>query len=237
MPRADGRAADELRPITITVDYLRHAEGSALIECGDTRVLCAVSIEEKVPPWLVGRGQGWLTAEYAMLPRAGDTRSKRESVSGKQGGRTHEIQRLIGRSLRAALDLRAMGERTITIDCDVLQSDGGTRTASITGAWVALARACAALQARGALASNPIRAGVAAISAGIVDGVALLDLNYGEDSHAEVDANVVMTDQGDFIEVQGTAEGKPYSRAQLDTLLALAGNGIRDLIALQRAHL
>jgi len=236
MPRADGRAADELRPITITVDYLRHAEGSALIECGDTRVLCAVSIEEKVPPWLVGRGQGWLTAEYAMLPRAGDTRSKRESVSGRQGGRTHEIQRLIGRSLRAALDLRAMGERTITIDCDVLQSDGGTRTASITGAWVALARACSKLQASGALATNPIRNGVAAISVGIVEGAALLDLNYGEDSHAEVDANVVMTDQGEFIEVQGTAEGKPYSRAQLDTLLALADKGIRELIAIQRKH-
>jgi ribonuclease PH len=236
MPRADGRAADELRPLTITVDYLRHAEGSALIECGDTRVLCAVSIEEKVPPWLVGRGQGWLTAEYAMLPRAGDTRSKRESVSGRQGGRTHEIQRLIGRSLRAALDLRAVGERTITIDCDVLQSDGGTRTASITGAWVALARACAALQARGALSSNPIRSGVAAVSVGIVEGAALLDLNYGEDSHAEVDANVVMTDQGDFIEVQGTAEGKPYSRSQLDTLLALADKGIRELIAIQRKY-
>ncbi len=236
MPRADDRAADELRPITITVDYLRHAEGSALIECGDTRVLCAVSIEEKVPPWLVGRGQGWLTAEYAMLPRAGDTRSKRESVSGRQGGRTHEIQRLIGRSLRAALDLRAMGERTITIDCDVLQSDGGTRTASITGAWVALARACAALQARGALSSNPIRGGVAAISVGIVEGAPLLDLNYGEDSHAEVDANVVMTDKGEFIEVQGTAEGKPYTRAQLDSLLALADKGIRELIAIQREY-
>ncbi len=236
MPRADGRAADQLRPVTVTVDYLRHAEGSVLIECGDTRVLCAVSIEDRVPPWLVGRGQGWLTAEYAMLPRAGDTRSKRESVAGRQGGRTHEIQRLIGRSLRAALDLRALGERTITIDCDVLQSDGGTRTASITGAWLALQRACAALQARGALTGNPLRAGIAAVSVGIVDGTALLDLNYAEDSHAEVDANVVMTDQGDFIEVQGTAEGKPYSRANLDTLLALADKGIRELIAIQRQH-
>jgi ribonuclease PH len=237
MPRADGRAAEELRPVAITVDYLRHAEGSALIEFGDTRVLCAVSIEEKVPPWLAGRGQGWLTAEYAMLPRAGDKRSARESVTGRVGGRTHEIQRLIGRSLRAALDLRAIGERTITLDCDVLQADGGTRTAAITGAWVALARACAALQRRGALGSNPIRCGVAAVSAGIVDGAPLLDLNYGEDSHAEVDANVVMTDRGEFIEVQGTAEGKPYSRAQLDILLALAEGGIRELITLQRAHL
>jgi ribonuclease PH len=236
MTRADGRANDELRPVRITVDYLRHAEGSALIEFGDTRVLCAVSIEEKVPPWLAGRGQGWLTAEYAMLPRAGTTRSTRESVAGKVGGRTHEIQRLIGRSLRACMDLRALGERTIAIDCDVLQADGGTRTAAITGAWVALQRACAALKARGTLKVNPVRLGVAAVSVGIVDGVPLLDLNYGEDSRAEVDANVVMTDRDEYIEVQGTAEGKPYSRAHLDTLLALADKGIHELIAIQRQN-
>jgi ribonuclease PH len=234
MPRSDGRADDQLRPVRLTIDYLRHAEGSALIEFGDTRVLCAVSIEDKVPGWLVGRGQGWLTAEYAMLPRAGSTRSPRESVSGRIGGRTHEIQRLVGRSLRACLDLRAIGERTITIDCDVLQADGGTRTAAITGAWVALTRACASLRERGVLAADPLRLGVAAVSVGVVDNAVLLDLNYAEDSQAAVDANVVMTDRGDYIEVQGTAEGKPYTRAHLDALLALADKGIRELLAIQR---
>ncbi len=237
MPRADGRAPDQLRPVRMTVDYLRHAEGSVLIECGETRVLCAATIEERVPPFLEGRGQGWITAEYAMLPRAGATRSQRESVAGKVGGRTHEIQRLIGRSLRAAVDLRALGERTLILDCDVLQADGGTRTASITGAWVALKRACERLRARGVLRADPVRAQVAAVSVGIVAGVALLDLNYEEDSHAEVDANIVMTDQGEYIEAQGTAEGKTFSRARLDELLALADKGIAELLELQRAHI
>jgi ribonuclease PH len=235
MPRSDGRANDELRPVRMTVDYLRHAEGSVLIEFGDTRVLCVASIEDRVPGFLEGRGQGWLTAEYAMLPRSGKTRSNRESVSGKVGGRTHEIQRLIGRSLRACTDLRALGERTILLDCDVLQADGGTRTAAITGAWVALKRASATLRQRGMLAVDPVRMGLAAVSVGVVDGEPLLDLDYGEDSHAEVDANVVMTDQGEFVEVQGTAEGKPFSRARLDELLALAEKGIRELHRLQRA--
>lgn len=236
MPRVDGRANDEMRPIHITTDYIRHAEGSALIEFGDTRVLCVASIEEGVPPFLVGRGQGWVTAEYAMLPRAGNTRSKRESVAGKIGGRTHEIQRLIGRSLRAALDLRALGERTVTLDCDVIQADGGTRTASITGAWIALARACKTLRERGDLRANPMKLGVAAISVGVVNGQPMLDLNYAEDSHADVDSNIVMTDGGEFIEVQGTAEGKPFSRARLDELLALAEKGIRELHTLQKAN-
>ena len=236
MPRHEGRASDALRPVSITVDYLKRAEGSALIEFGDTRVLCVASIEDGVPPFLEGRGQGWVTAEYAMLPRSGATRSRRESVAGKVGGRTHEIQRLIGRSLRAALDLRALGERTITLDCDVLQADGGTRTAAITGAWVALQRATKRLKAEGALRADPVKAQVAAISVGIVKGEALLDLDYAEDSHAEVDSNVVMTDAGAFIEVQGTAEGKPFTRAQLDELLALAEKGIRELHELQRRN-
>ncbi len=235
MTRADGRAADDLRPVKITVDYLRHAEGSALIECGDTRVLCAVSIEEKVPPWLIGRGQGWLTAEYAMLPRAGDSRSKRESVSGKQGGRTHELQRLIGRSLRAALDLRAMGERTITIDCDVLQADGGTRTAAITGGFVALADAVDSLLKRRAIAANPLHGQVAAVSVGIYRGTPVLDLDYAEDSNAETDMNVVMNSGGAFVEVQGTAEGHAFRRHELDRLLDLAAEGIGRLHAAQQS--
>lgn len=234
MARVDGRASDELRPVRMTVDYLKHADGSVLIEFGDTRVLCAVTIEEGVPPFLAGRGQGWLTAEYAMLPQAGKGRSKRESVAGKVGGRTHEIQRLIGRSLRACVDLRALGERTLLIDCDVLQADGGTRTASITGSWVALSRAVAALRSRGTLAVDPVTAGLAAISVGVVAGAPALDLNYIEDSRAEVDANVVMTHQGEFVEIQGTAEGKPFSRARLEEMLALAEKGIRELHALQR---
>ena len=236
MARSDGRANDELRPVRMTVDYLRHAEGSVLIEFGDTRVLCVASIEDRVPPFLEGRGQGWLTAEYAMLPRSGATRSQRESVAGKVGGRTQEIQRLIGRSLRAAVDLKALGERTIILDCDVIQADGGTRTASITGAWVALKRACGVLRERGVLRVDPVKRGVAAISVGVVNGAAVLDLDYAEDSHAEVDANVVMTDAGEFIEVQGTAEGKPFSRARLDELLALAEKGIRELHTLQRQY-
>ena len=236
MTRIDGRANDEMRPVTVTPDYISHAEGSALIEFGKTRVLCVATIEEGVPPWLVGRGQGWITAEYAMLPRAGAQRSRRESVAGKIGGRTHEIQRLIGRSLRAAVDLRAFGERTITLDCDVIQADGGTRTAAITGAWIALQRATKRLVARKTLRTDPIRLGVAAVSVGIVKGHVLLDLAYDEDSKAEVDSNVVMTSKGDFIEVQGTAEGKPFTRAQLDELLALAEGGIRALLDFQRKH-
>jgi ribonuclease PH len=220
----------------MTVDYLRHADGSVLVEFGDTRVLCVATIEEGVSPWLVGRGQGWITAEYAMLPRAGAQRSRRESVAGKIGGRTHEIQRLIGRSLRAAVDMRALGEYTITLDCDVIQADGGTRTASITGAWVALKRATQRLKARGVLRVDPVKIGVAAVSVGIVGKDVLLDLNYGEDSAAEVDSNVVMTDKGEFIEVQGTAEGKAFSRAQLDQMLGLAEGGIKQLIAIQREH-
>ncbi len=236
MPRPDGRANDELRPVRLTVDYLRHAEGSVLIEFGDTRVLCVASVEERVPPFLEGRGQGWITAEYAMLPRSGNTRSQRESVAGKIGGRTHEIQRLIGRSLRGCVDLRALGERTILLDCDVIQADGGTRTAAITGAWVALKRACRVLRGRGVLRADPVRRGLAAISAGIVDGETRLDLSYAEDSRAEVDANVVMTDRGEFVEVQSTAEGQPFTRAQLDELLALTGRGIDQLLAIQREH-
>jgi ribonuclease PH len=234
--RPSGRASDQLRSVRFTVDYLRHAEGSVLIEMGDTRVLCAASIQDGVPAFLEGRGQGWLTAEYAMLPRAGTTRSPRESVTGKVGGRTQEIQRLIGRSLRAAVDLRALGERTVVLDCDVLQADGGTRTAAITGAWVALRRACNTLLASNVLRADPIRAGLAAVSVGIVAGAPVLDLDYTEDSHAAVDANVVMTDTGAFVEVQATAEGAPYSRQQLDALLALAEKGIGELLALQRAN-
>jgi ribonuclease PH len=236
MPRRDGRANDELRPVRVTVDYLRYAEGSALIEFGDTRVLCAASVEEHVPGFLEGRGQGWVTAEYAMLPRAGSTRSTREATTGRIGGRTHEIQRLIGRSLRACMDLRALGERQIILDCDVLQADGGTRTAAITGAWIALKRACATLRSRGLLNADPVRVGLAAVSVGVVEGAALLDLNYAEDSHAEVDANVVMTASGEFVEVQSTAEGAPFTRERLDELLALAQKGITELLAVQRAN-
>ena len=236
MTRIDGRANDEMRPVTVTPDYISHAEGSVMIEFGKTRVLCVATIEEGVPPWLVGRNQGWITAEYAMLPRAGTQRSRRESVAGKIGGRTHEIQRLIGRSLRAAVDLRALGEHTITLDCDVIQADGGTRTAAITGAWIALQRATKRLKGRGTLRVDPVRVGVAAVSVGIVKGSLLLDLAYEEDSKAEVDANVVMTSKGEFIEVQGTAEGKPFTRAQLDELLGLAEGGIRSLLDIQQKY-
>jgi ribonuclease PH len=236
MARIDGRAANQLRPVRMTVDYLRHAEGSVLVEFGDTRVLCVASIENRVPAFLEGRGQGWLTAEYSMLPRSGKSRSPREAATGKVGGRTHEIQRLIGRSLRACLDLHALGEHTIILDCDVIQADGGTRTASITGSWVALHLATATLQQRGILAIDPVQRQVAAVSVGLVDGVALLDLNYAEDSNAEVDANIVMTDAGEFIEVQGTSEGRPFSRDQLDELLQLAEGGIHELMAIQLEH-
>src|SRR5690348_6728933 len=229
MARADGREANTLRPVRITPDYLRHAEGSALIEFGDTRVLCAATIENRVPAWLVGRGQGWVTAEYAMLPRAGSSRSTRESVAGKIGGRTHEIQRLIGRSLRASLDMKALGERTIILDCDVLQADGGTRTAAITGASVALAMALKKLVAAGTLKSSPLKQMIAATSVGIVDGNILLDLAYEEDSRAEVDMNVVMLADGGLVETQATAERVSYSRRQLDAMLDHAENGIREL--------
>jgi ribonuclease PH len=231
--RRNGRAVDALREIRFTRAFTRHAEGSVLVEFGDTRVLCTASIEDGVPSFLRGKGQGWVTAEYGMLPRATHTRSPREAARGKQTGRTQEIQRLIGRALRAAVDLRALGDRTVTIDCDVLQADGGTRTASITGAYVALAEACETLQARRALAVTPLHGQVAAVSVGIVRGVPVLDLDYEEDSEAETDMNVVMNNGGAFIEVQGTAEGHAFRRHELDTLLNLAASGIGELCALQ----
>ena len=237
MPRVDGRAPDALRPIKVTTDYLNFAEGSVLIEAGGTRVLCAASIEDGVPAFLEGRGQGWLTAEYSMLPRATKTRTRRESSVGRPSGCTQEIQRLIGRSLRAALDLKLLGERTLTLDCDVLQADGGTRTLSITGAYIAAHRACTALLKQGLLKGHPVQTAVAAVSVGVIDDVPLLDLNYAEDSRAQVDFNVVMTGKGEFVEVQGTAEGRPFSRETLDTLLALADQGIRQLLAIQKANI
>ncbi len=231
--RRDGRAADQLRPVRITPGFFAYAEGSVLIEAGNTRVACAVSVEDRVPPFLLGKGQGWITAEYAMLPRATNQRTQRESTRGHPGGRTHEIQRLIGRSLRPVVDLKRLGERTLTVDCDVLQADGGTRTAAITGACAAVMIALNRLVADGKLKHNPLRRRVAAISVGIVNGTPLLDLAYDEDSRAEVDANVVMTDSGEFIEVQGTAEGQPFARGRLDALLDLATDGIAELLALQ----
>ncbi len=234
--RADGRAFDALRSVTIETSPLKYAEGSALISVGNTRVLCAATIEDRVPPWLRGQGKGWVTAEYAMLPRATHDRMQRESAKGKIGGRTHEIQRLIGRALRAVTDLKALGERSIIVDCDVVQADGGTRTAAITGAYVALALALRRNFAFGT-AKWPLAHHVAAVSVGFVDGVAHLDLQYTEDSRAEVDMNVAMTDAGAFVEVQGTAEGAAFDRAQLDAMLALAEGGITSLFALQRAAL
>jgi ribonuclease PH len=231
--RRDGRGADALRPVRFTRRFTCHAEGSVLVEFGDTRVLCTASVDEGVPPFLRGKGQGWVTAEYGMLPRATHTRSPREAARGKQSGRTQEIQRLIGRSLRAAVDMAALGERTVTIDCDVLQADGGTRTAAITGAYVALADACDSLRSRGLLAASPLHGQVAAISVGIVRGVPMLDLDYGEDSEAETDMNVVMNNGGAFIEVQGTAEGHAFRRHELDALLNLAASGIGELCGLQ----
>ena len=231
--RRDNRAADALRAVRFTRHYTRHAEGAVLVEFGDTRVLCTVSIEEGVPGFLRGKGQGWVTAEYGMLPRATHTRSSREAARGKQSGRTQEIQRLIGRSLRAVVDLRALGERTVTIDCDVLQADGGTRTASITGSYVALADAVDALRRRGVLKGSPLHGQVAAVSVGIVGGTPVLDLDYEEDSEAETDMNVVMNNGGAFIEVQGTAEGHAFRRNELDALLNLAAAGIGELCALQ----
>jgi ribonuclease PH len=235
MTRIDGRIQTQLRPVRLTVDYLDFAEGSVLIEAGKTRVLCAASIEERVPPFLEGSGQGWVTAEYTMLPRATHTRSARER-DGRISGRTQEIQRLIGRSLRAVVDMNSLGPRTITLDCDVLQADGGTRTASITGAYVALHRACSKLVKQGMLPVHPVRTAVAAISAGVVDGDILLDLCYEEDSHADVDFNVVMTAEHQFIEVQGTGEGGVFSRATMDTLIALAEQGIAELLEIQKRH-
>jgi ribonuclease PH len=231
------RQPDELRPVRLTRGYNRHAEGSVLVEFGDTRVLCTASLEERVPPFLRGQGQGWITAEYGMLPRATHERSPREAARGRQGGRTLEIQRLIGRSLRAALDLSRLGERTLTFDCDVLQADGGTRTAAITGAWVALWDALAGLRARGLLEVDPLRAQVAAVSVGISDGEAILDLDYAEDAAAHTDMNLVMDTDGRFIEIQGTAEGAPFTRAELEGLLELGAHGIRQLHALQREAL
>jgi ribonuclease PH len=232
MSRPSGRSPDELRPVTFTRRFTKHAEGSVLVEYGDTRVLCTASVEETVPAFLRGKGQGWVTAEYGMLPRATHTRSAREAAKGKQTGRTQEIQRLIGRSLRAVVDLKALGERTVTIDCDVLQADGGTRTASITGGYVALAEACERLVGRRAMA-NPIHGQVAAVSVGIVEGMPVLDLDYSEDSQAETDMNVVMNNGGAFVEVQGTAEGHAFRRHELDAMLNLAASGTAQLFALQ----
>jgi ribonuclease PH len=220
--------------VRLTRNYTKHAEGSVLVEFGDTRVLCTASIDEKVPQFLKGKGQGWVTAEYGMLPRATHTRTNREAASGKQGGRTLEIQRLIGRSLRAALDLKLLGERSITIDCDVLQADGGTRTASITGGCVALVDALSRLREKKLLATDPLKHLVASVSAGIFEGAAVLDLDYAEDSNAHTDMNFVMTDAGGFIEVQGTAEGKVFTREEMLAMTALAEQGIRELIAKQR---
>ncbi|HVV77797.1 MAG TPA: ribonuclease PH [Mycobacteriales bacterium] len=235
--RPDGRADDALRPVTITRNWLDHAEGSVLVEFGRTRVLCAASVTEGVPRWRKGSGLGWVTAEYSMLPRSTHTRSDRESVKGRIGGRTHEISRLVGRSLRAAIDYRALGENTIVIDCDVLQADGGTRTAAITGAYVALSDAVTWLRGRNALAGEPLVASVSAVSVGIIDGVPRLDLCYDEDVTAETDMNVVCTGDGRFVEVQGTAEGAPFDRSELDALLNLATKGCADLTKLQEQAL
>ncbi|MFA5317519.1 MAG: ribonuclease PH [Dehalococcoidales bacterium] len=235
MKRGDGRAWDELRPLKITPGYQSFAEGSTLIELGHTRVICTVSVEDRVPGFLKGHGTGWITAEYAMLPRATTTRNRRESETGRISGRSHEIQRLIGRSLRAVVDTKSLGERTLIVDCDVLQADGGTRTAAITGAYVALHQAMKNLAGMGLLAATPLKNMVAATSVGIVRRNMLLDLCYDEDSGAEVDFNVVMTDQGDFVEIQGTAEARPFSREVTNELISLAEKGIRQIFEAQRA--
>jgi ribonuclease PH len=232
--RSDGRADDQLRAVSIEPGYLAFADGSVLIALGRTRVICAATIEDRVPPWMRGRGTGWITAEYAMLPQATPERNQREATKGRLGGRTHEIQRLVGRALRAVVDLGLLGERSVLIDCDVIGADGGTRTASITGAWVALALALRKHVDPAKAAAWPLRGQIAAVSVGIVDGTPVLDLPYEEDSRAEVDMNVAMTDAGGFVEVQGTAEGEPFSRAQLDGLLGLAEGGIRSLFDAQR---
>lgn len=231
--RPSQRQANELRTVTLTRNYTCHAEGSVLVEFGNTKVLCTASVEEKVPPFLKGKGEGWVTAEYGMLPRSTGSRMKREAAAGKQSGRTQEIQRLIGRSLRAVVDMKALGERQITIDCDVIQADGGTRTASITGAFVALADAINGLIAAGKLETNPIREAVAAVSVGVVGATPVLDLDYIEDSACETDMNVVMTAAGKFIEIQGTAEGEAFSRSEMNALLDLAEKGIGELIVKQ----
>lgn len=235
--RYDGRSPEDLRPVTITRGYIEHAEGSVLIEVGKTRVICTATVEEKVPPFLKGKGEGWITAEYGMLPRATGQRNQREVVRGKPGGRTMEIQRLIGRALRSVIDLKAMGERTLWIDCDVIQADGGTRTASITGAYVAMVDAMHHLQKNGVLSRLPIMDYLAATSVGIVDGVPMLDLAYTEDSRAGVDLNLVMTGNGGLVEIQGTGESGPFTRTQLDELIGLAETGVRRLIDIQRAAL
>jgi ribonuclease PH len=231
--RPSGRAADQLREISFESGFSRHAEGSVLVRCGDTHVLCTASVEDGVPPFLRGKGQGWVTAEYGMLPRSTHTRQAREAARGKQSGRTQEIQRLIGRSLRAIVDLKALGERTVTLDCDVLQADGGTRTAAITGSFVALSQACAALQSRGALQRSPLHGQIAAISVGVCNGAPVLDLDYAEDSQAETDMNVVMNSGGAFVEIQGTAEGHAFRRHELDALLDLATAGLAKIFVLQ----
>ncbi len=237
MPRSYSRSQSELRPVTITRHYTKHAEGSVLIAIGDTKVLCTASVEERVPPHKKNSGEGWVTAEYGMLPRATNTRSDREAARGKQTGRTQEIQRLIGRSLRAVVDLKLLGERQITLDCDVIQADGGTRCAAITGAYVALEDAVNVLLKKGLIKQTPIRDYVAAVSVGLNSTGAILDLDYSEDSTCETDMNVVMTGSGAFIEIQGTAEGAPFTRAQSDELLSLAQAGIQQLVAAQRAAL
>ena len=235
--RPDGRMPDQLRPVSITRGYTRHAEGSVLVAFGGTRVLCTASVENRVPGFLRGKGEGWVTAEYGMLPRATHTRSDREAARGKQGGRTLEIQRLIGRALRACVDRSALGERTITLDCDVLQADGGTRTAAITGAYVALVDAVRWLQARREISKDPIHGAVAAVSVGIYRGLPVLDLDYAEDSTCDTDMNVVMNDGGGFIELQGTAEGHAFRRDEMDALLVLAEKGVGELLAAQREAL
>jgi ribonuclease PH len=237
MARADGRNPDQLRPVTISRDWLMHAEGSVLVTFGDTKVLCAASVQDSVPRWRKGSGLGWVTAEYSMLPRATNTRGDRESVKGRLGGRTQEISRLIGRSLRACVDYKALGENTVILDCDVLQADGGTRTAAITGAYVALADAVAWMRKRRMCPGDPLVDSVAAVSVGIVDGAPLLDLCYTEDVAAETDMNVVMTGSGEFVEVQGTAEGAPFDRATLNTLLDLATDGCTELTLVQQEAL
>ena len=235
MARLDGRTKDELRPIKITTGFQSYAEGSVLMEAGDTKVICSVSIEDRVPSFLKGQGKGWVTAEYSMLPRSTHTRSQREVSQGRVSGRTQEIQRLIGRSLRAIVDLDQLGERTFTVDCDVIQADGGTRTTSITGAYIALHLALLNLRKRGEISSIPVISQVAATSVGIVDGVQLLDICYIEDSNADVDFNVVMTDKGEYVEIQGTAEGTPFSKKHTEELLALAEKGINELFDIQKA--
>jgi len=232
--RPSGRNANQLRAVSFTRGFTKHAEGSCLVKFGDTHVLVTASLDEKVPPWLKGQGKGWVTAEYGMLPRATHERTRREAAAGKQSGRTQEIQRLIGRALRAVVDLKALGERQITLDCDVIQADGGTRTAAITGAWIALHDCLGVMKKRGLVAASPLRDHVAAISCGIHGGQAVLDLDYAEDSSAGTDANFVMTGTGGIVEIQGTAEGEPFSEAMLHQLLALAQQGIGELVAMQK---